>query len=106
VNRDHIARLTAAGRMRARGQREVDAAKADGRWEAAQAPIRTLTVKDVPPDLLKAIKASPRAAIAFKMLKRTELVGLIFQTAAMKSSEGRARKIGELVSRLERRKTS
>src|SRR6476620_3476071 len=40
VNREHIARLTAAGRMTPHGQRQVDAAKADGRWEAAYAPIR------------------------------------------------------------------
>jgi uncharacterized protein YdeI (YjbR/CyaY-like superfamily) len=33
INRDSIARLTAAGRMKPRGQREVDAAKADGRWD-------------------------------------------------------------------------
>src|SRR5687768_18382575 len=31
INREHIARLTAAGRMTPHGQREVDAAKADGR---------------------------------------------------------------------------
>ena len=40
INRDHIARLTAAGRMTPHGQRQVDAAKADGRWAAAYAPIR------------------------------------------------------------------
>ena len=34
VNRGHVARLTAAGRMRPYGQRQVDAAKADGRWDA------------------------------------------------------------------------
>ncbi|HEX2309532.1 MAG TPA: hypothetical protein VHH91_02345, partial [Vicinamibacterales bacterium] len=32
INRDHVARLTAAGRMTPHGQRHVDAAKADGRW--------------------------------------------------------------------------
>src|SRR5574339_1236748 len=31
INRDHVARLTAAGRMTPHGQRQVDAAKADGR---------------------------------------------------------------------------
>ena len=34
VNQGHVARLTAAGRMRPHGQRQVDAAKADGRWDA------------------------------------------------------------------------
>ncbi len=40
VNREHIARLTAAGRMTPHGQKQVDLAKADGRWDAAYAPIR------------------------------------------------------------------
>src|SRR5262245_50029565 len=34
INRDHVARLIAAGRMTAQGQRQVDAAKADGRWDS------------------------------------------------------------------------
>lgn len=33
INRDHVARLKAAGRMTLHGQRQVDAAKADGRWK-------------------------------------------------------------------------
>src|SRR5690242_21758112 len=40
VNREHVARLTRAGRMTAYGQKHIDAAKADGRWDAAYAPIR------------------------------------------------------------------
>ena len=43
INRDHVARLTAAGRMTPHGQRQVDAAKADGRWDAAYAPMRSAT---------------------------------------------------------------
>ena len=41
INREHVARLTAASRMTPHGQRQVDAAMADGRWDAAYAPIRT-----------------------------------------------------------------
>jgi uncharacterized protein YdeI (YjbR/CyaY-like superfamily) len=39
VNCAHVARLTAAGRMRPPGQRQVDAARADGRWDAADAML-------------------------------------------------------------------
>ena len=35
VNVEKVARLTAQGRMRPAGQAEVDAARADGRWDAA-----------------------------------------------------------------------
>jgi uncharacterized protein YdeI (YjbR/CyaY-like superfamily) len=40
INRDHVARLTAEGRMTLHGQRQVDAARADGRWDAAGAAVR------------------------------------------------------------------
>ena len=48
INRDNVERLTAAGRMTPHGQRQVDAAKADGRWDAAYAPIRSATDSDRP----------------------------------------------------------
>src|SRR5215218_9230272 len=40
INKENVARLTAAGRMTPHGQRHVEAAKADGRWDAAYAPMR------------------------------------------------------------------
>ena len=40
VNVDKVARLQAAGRMRPPGIAEVEAAKADGRWERANQRIR------------------------------------------------------------------
>lgn len=101
VNRNHIARLTKAGRMTPHGQKHVDAAKADGRWEAAYAPIRTATPEMIPDDLRAAIQASPRARKAFKGLNRQKLFALAFRTNSMKTAEGRKRKIKELVKLLE-----
>src|SRR6185436_2068952 len=60
INREHVARLTKAGRMTPHGQRQVDAAKADGRWKAAYAPIRSTTKASIPADLRAAINANPR----------------------------------------------
>lgn len=105
VNRDHIARLTAAGRMTPHGQRQVDAAKADGRWAAAYAPIRRATEATVPEDLRAAIGASPRALRTFRTLGRTNLFALAFRTNNMRTSAGRARKIAALVAMLERGET-
>jgi uncharacterized protein YdeI (YjbR/CyaY-like superfamily) len=102
VNVDHVARLTAAGRMTAHGQREVDAAKADGRWAAAYAPIRSASVASIPPDLRAAIDASPRARKTFATLSKMNLFALAFRTNNMKTAAGRARKIAELVAMLER----
>ena len=57
INRDHVARLIKAGRMTPHGQRQVDAAKADGRWDAAYAPIRSASQATIPADLRAAIEA-------------------------------------------------
>lgn len=102
VNRDHVARLTAAGRMTPHGQRQVDAAKADGRWDAAYAPIRSASVATIPQDLRAAIEASPKARRTFRTLGRMNLFALTFRTNNMKTPAGRARKIAELVAMLVR----
>ena len=105
VNRDHIARLTAAGRMTEHGQRHVDAAKADGRWDAAYAPIRSTTEATVPDDLRAAIDANPRARATFRTLGRQNLFALAFRTNNMKTPAGRARKVAALVAMLARGET-
>jgi uncharacterized protein YdeI (YjbR/CyaY-like superfamily) len=105
INRDHVARLTAAGRMTPHGQRHVDAAKADGRWQAAYAPIRSASVAGIPSDLRAAIDASPRARRTFETLGRMNLFALAYRTNSMRTPAGRARKIVELVAMLERGQT-
>jgi len=105
INREHVARLTAAGRMTPQGQRQVDAAKADGRWDAAYAPIRSANQATIPEDLRAAIEASPRARKAFGMLGRLNLFALAFRTNNMKTPAGRAKKIAALVAMLARGET-
>ena len=105
VNRDHIARLTATGRMTPHGHRHVDAAKADGRWDAAYAPIRSATEATVPDDLRAAIEANPEARSTFRTLGRQNLFALAFRTNNMKTPAGRARKITALVAMLARGET-
>jgi len=105
INRDNVARLTAAGRVRPAGRRQVDAAKADGRWDAAYAPIRSATEATIPDDLRAAIEASPRARKTFRTLGRPNLFALAFRTNNMKTPAGRARKIAALVSMLARGET-
>jgi uncharacterized protein YdeI (YjbR/CyaY-like superfamily) len=102
VNREHIARLTAGGRMTAHGQRHVDAAKGDGRWDAAYAPIRSASEATLPDDLRAAIQANVRARKTFKTLGRVNLFALGFRTNNMKTPAGRAKKIAELVAMLAR----
>jgi uncharacterized protein YdeI (YjbR/CyaY-like superfamily) len=105
INRGHVARLTAAGRMTPHGQRHVDAAKADGRWDAAYEPISRASDASIPADLRAAIEASPKARGTFQSLGRANLFMLAFRTNHMKTAAGRARKIAELVAMLERGET-
>jgi len=105
INRDNVARLTAAGRMTPHGQAQIDAAKADGRWDAAYAPMRSTSEESIPEDLRAAIEKSPRARKTFRTLGRRNLFALRFRTNNMKTPEGRARKIAALVEMLERGET-
>src|SRR5262245_55724101 len=104
INREHVARLVAAGRMTPHGQRQVDAAKADGRWDAAYAPMRATTRSTVPADLRTAIEANPRARRTFRGLNKKNVFSLAFRTNAMKTPAGRAKKIDALVATLARGK--
>jgi uncharacterized protein YdeI (YjbR/CyaY-like superfamily) len=105
VNREHVARLVKAGRMTPHGQAQIDAAKRDGRWGRAYAPIRKASADKLPPDLLKAIRANPKARKTFAGLSRMNLFALAFRTHNMKTPEGRAKKIAALVAMLARGET-
>jgi uncharacterized protein YdeI (YjbR/CyaY-like superfamily) len=105
INRDNVARLTAAGRMTPHGQQQIDTAKADGRWDAAYAPMRSASDATIPADLRAAIKINTRAYKTFRSLNRHNLFALAFRTNNMKTTAGRARKIGALVAILARGET-
>lgn len=105
VNVGHVARLTLAGRMTPHGQKHIDAAKADGRWGAAYAPIRSATEATIPADLRAAVEANARARKTFQTLGKQNLFAFAFRTNNMKTPAGRAKKIAELVAMLARGET-
>jgi uncharacterized protein YdeI (YjbR/CyaY-like superfamily) len=105
INRDHIARLIASERMTPHGQRHVDAAKADGRWEAAYAPIRSASQATLPDDLRNAIAANAKALKTFRTLGKMNLFALGYRTNNMKTAAGRAKKIATLVAMLAKGET-
>ncbi len=105
INRDRVARLIAAGRMTAAGLLHIEAAQADGRWDAAYAPIRSASIESIPEDLRRAVAANPRALETFERLNRQNLFALKFRTEKMRTEAGRKRKIAELVAMLARGET-
>jgi uncharacterized protein YdeI (YjbR/CyaY-like superfamily) len=99
INRDHVARLVADKRMTPHGLRQVDAAKADGRWQSAYAGASSMTA---PPELTKAIEASPKALKMYQTLDKTNLFAMSFRLGNLKTPEGRAKRIAAYVDMLER----
>lgn len=98
-NVDRIGKLEAAGRMTAAGRAAVDAAKADGRWEAAYVGQATA---EVPPDLAAAIAAVPAAQAMFDVLTSVNRYALIYRTNSVKQASTRERKIAGFVEMLAR----
>jgi uncharacterized protein YdeI (YjbR/CyaY-like superfamily) len=96
-NRDLVTALVASGDMTEAGMREIDRAKADGRWDAAYQPVSD---KSLPDDLAAAIAANAEAAAFFETLTSQNRYALIFRTANAKRPETRARRIAGFVTML------
>jgi uncharacterized protein YdeI (YjbR/CyaY-like superfamily) len=101
-NVEHVARLEAEGRMLPAGRAAVEAAKADGRWQAAY-PAQSESA--LPDDLAAAIAANPAAQAMFEVLTKANRFALIYRLGAVKRAETRERKIGEFVAMLARHET-
>ncbi|WP_084959736.1 YdeI/OmpD-associated family protein [Thermoactinospora rubra] len=97
VNVEKVEALTAAGRMRPPGLAEVAAAQADGRWEAAYAAQRNVTV---PPDLAEALAACPRAVARFEELDKTARYRLILPLLKARTPAGRAARLRRAIDGL------
>lgn len=102
INVDNVARLIDDGRMTEHGLREVDAAKADGRWARAYKGSKDLTV---PEDLQAAIDAAPAAREMFARLSAQNRFAIVFRTHNMKTEAGRRKKIADFVAMLQRGET-
>jgi uncharacterized protein YdeI (YjbR/CyaY-like superfamily) len=101
INCERVERLVAAGRMAPAGLREVEAARADGRWEAAYPPASRAAA---PPDLLLALEARPAARALW-----TELDGAnryaVLHRVHVASAAARAGVVARLAAMLERGET-
>jgi len=101
-NTEHIARLTAAGRMHAAGQREVDAAKADGRWAAAYDSPANM---QVPKDFVAAVSKVPKAKAVFDTLSRANQFSIAYRLHDAKRPETRERRKQQIIAMLARGET-
>lgn len=91
--------LTAAGRMQPSGLAEVEAAKQDGRWEAAYASPKNMVV---PADFLKALEENKEAQAFFNTLGKSNVYAIAWRLATAKQPKTRQRRFGTLVAMLEK----
>lgn len=99
INVEHAERLIAEGRMMPAGMAQVEAARADGRWDAAYASVSS---GEVPPELQAALDASPAAAAAFATLDSRNRYALCWRVATAKRAETKLRRAQQFVAMLER----
>ena len=97
VNRAKAEALIDAGRVRPAGLAQVEAARADGRWDAAYDSPRTA---EVHPELRAALDAEPRAAAMFEVLTSTNRYAVLYPVQEAKRPETRARRIAAFVEML------
>jgi uncharacterized protein YdeI (YjbR/CyaY-like superfamily) len=102
VNRARALELIEAGRMKKGGLAQIEAAKADGRWDAAYQPASRA---EVPPELQAALDQSPRAAAFFATLKGANRYAILYRIQTAKKPETRAKRIAQFVAMLERGET-
>src|SRR3954452_9125903 len=76
INIANVARLIDEGRMTEHGLKEVEAAKADGRWNRAYKSGRNMTI---PHDLQAAIDAEPKARKMLSTLSAQNRFALAFR---------------------------
>jgi uncharacterized protein YdeI (YjbR/CyaY-like superfamily) len=101
VNRGHVTRLIEEGRMRPEGQREIDRAKADGRWDSAYRQ----SDGDLPVELQEALNADPEAAAAFASQSAQNRFAMAFRVANLKRPASRAARVALYVEMLRRGET-
>ena len=102
INIDNVARLIKVERMTEHGLRQVDQAKADGRWARAYSGGKEMTIPD---DLQAAIDAEPKAKAMLAKLSAQNRFALAFRTHNMKTEAGRRKKIETFVAMLKRGET-
>jgi uncharacterized protein YdeI (YjbR/CyaY-like superfamily) len=98
INIAKIKTLTAAGKMQPSGMAEVDAAKADGRWDAAYESPANATV---PPEFIEAFKTNKKAEAFFESLNKTNRYAFIWRVMTAKKPETRAARVAKLLAMLE-----
>ncbi len=102
INVEKVERLIASGEMKPAGLKAVEAAKQDGRWDAAYASQKTMTV---PADFQSALDKNKKAKAFFETLTGSRRYLFLFRIETAKKAETREKRIRQFVEMLERSET-
>jgi uncharacterized protein YdeI (YjbR/CyaY-like superfamily) len=98
INVERVRVLTKAGRMTAHGQKHIDSAKSDGRWDAAYAPP---SATELPADFMAAIAKKPKAKKTLAALGRQVTFGMAYRLHHLKTASKRAERIAQMIELLD-----
>ena len=89
-NRDDVARLIEERRMTAAGLKEVEMAKADGRWEGAYDSPKNM---QVPADFLRELKKDKKAFAFFQTLNKANTYAVAWRLQTASKPETREKRM-------------
>jgi uncharacterized protein YdeI (YjbR/CyaY-like superfamily) len=98
-NTKHAERLIKAGKMKAAGLAEIEAAKKDGRWKAAYDSASKATI---PEDFLKALSRNKKAEEFFKSLNKANLYAIAYRLQTAKKPETREKRMKTILAMMAR----
>lgn len=99
TNTQHAERLIKSGQMTRAGLAAVEAAKADGRWQAAYASPRQAAPPD---DFLKALGKDKKAQAFFETLNKANVFSIVYRLQTAKKPETRERRMKAILAMLAR----
>ena len=89
-NKENVARLITEKRIKPAGQKEIDAAKKDGRWDDAYDSPSTSTV---PEDFLKLLEKNKKAKEFFATLNKANIYAITYRLQTAKKLETREKRM-------------
>ncbi|GAB1471273.1 YdeI/OmpD-associated family protein [Chloroflexota bacterium] len=102
INVEKVEKLIESGEMKPSGLKAVEAAKQDGRWDAAYASQKNI---EVPADFQFALDGNKKAKAFFESLTSAKRYSFLFRVTTAKKAETRERRIRQFVEMLENEKT-
>ncbi len=97
INQNKVGLLIEQGKMRESGLREIERAKADGRWAAA---YESQSKMSVPDDLQAALDKNPKAQSFFDQLNSVNRYAILYRVTTAKKAETRQQRIEKFIAML------